>query len=65
MARVMELMASLEEKGVSMWGGDDFAATAANLKSLSQQLKERPYSLVRIKSLPDRRPGDGVEEGRR
>ena len=43
----------------------DFAETAANLKSFSQELKERPYSLVRIKPLPDRKPGDGVAEGRR
>lgn len=43
----------------------DFAETAANLKNFSQELKERPYSLVRIKPLPDRKPGDGVAEGRR
>jgi phospholipid/cholesterol/gamma-HCH transport system substrate-binding protein len=43
----------------------DFAETAANLKSLSQQLKERPYSLVRVKPLPERKPGDGLAEGSR
>ncbi len=36
----------------------DLRGTAAHLKSLSQQLEERPYSLIRIKPAPDRRPGD-------
>lgn len=37
----------------------DLRDTLANLKSFSQTVKERPYSLVRIKPEPDRRPGDG------
>jgi phospholipid/cholesterol/gamma-HCH transport system substrate-binding protein len=39
----------------------DLRETAGNLKQLSQQLKERPYSLVRIRSEPERRPGDGAD----
>ena len=41
----------------------DLRDTVANLKAFSQQVKERPFSLVRIKSLPDRRPGEGVRKG--
>ena len=37
----------------------DLADTASNLKALSQQLKERPFSLVRIRSDPPRKPGEG------
>lgn len=40
----------------------DLRDTVANLKAFSQQVKERPFSLVRIKPEPDRRPGDGVKE---
>jgi len=36
----------------------DLRDTIANLKSFSQTVKERPYSLVRVKPEPDRRPGD-------
>jgi len=36
----------------------DLRDTASNLKSFSQTIKERPYSLVRIRHEPDRRPGD-------
>jgi ABC-type transporter Mla subunit MlaD len=35
--------------------------TVSNLKAFSQQIKERPYSLVRIKPPAARRPGEGVE----
>lgn len=35
--------------------------TTANLKAFSQTIKERPYSLVRIKSEPQRLPGEGVK----
>ncbi len=38
----------------------DLRDTVANLKAFSQQVKERPFSLVRIKGPPDRRPGHGV-----
>jgi len=40
----------------------DLRDTVANLKAFSQQIKERPYSLVRIKNPPEREPGDGVKE---
>jgi phospholipid/cholesterol/gamma-HCH transport system substrate-binding protein len=43
----------------------DLRETAANLKSFSQQVKERPSSLIRVKPAPDRRPGDGVVGGQR
>jgi phospholipid/cholesterol/gamma-HCH transport system substrate-binding protein len=39
----------------------DLREVMANLKAFSQQIKERPYSLVRIKPEADRRPGEGVE----
>jgi phospholipid/cholesterol/gamma-HCH transport system substrate-binding protein len=35
--------------------------TTANLKAFSQTIKERPYSMVRIKSEPQRSPGEGVK----
>ena len=38
----------------------DLRDTVANLKSFSQQVRERPYSLVRIRDEPERRPGDGA-----
>ena len=37
----------------------DLRETALNLKALSQILKERPFSLIRIKPEKDRRPGEG------
>lgn len=36
----------------------DLRDTAANLKQFSQTVKERPYSLVRIRHTQERRPGD-------
>ncbi len=39
----------------------DLRATAANLRSLSQTLKERPSLLVRFPRPEDRKPGEGVE----
>lgn len=39
----------------------DLRDTVANLKSFSQTIKERPYSLVRVKNPPERVPGQGVE----
>ncbi|MEE8277366.1 MAG: MlaD family protein [Thermoanaerobaculia bacterium] len=39
----------------------DLRAAAANLKSLSQTLKERPALLMRFPRPPDRKPGEGVE----
>ena len=41
----------------------DLRDTVANLKAFSQQIKERPSSLVRIKAPPERKPGEGVEGG--
>ena len=38
----------------------DLSDTLANLKAFSQQVKEHPYRLVRIKSAPERKPGDGL-----
>ncbi len=37
----------------------DLRDTTANLKSFTQLLSERPYSLVRMKLPPDRKPGEG------
>jgi ABC-type transporter Mla subunit MlaD len=39
----------------------DLRDTMANLKAFSQTIKEQPYSLVRIKSPPQRVPGEGVK----
>jgi phospholipid/cholesterol/gamma-HCH transport system substrate-binding protein len=39
----------------------DLRDTVANLKAFSQTVKERPFSLVRVKSEPERDPGDGVK----
>jgi phospholipid/cholesterol/gamma-HCH transport system substrate-binding protein len=41
----------------------DLRDTVANLKVFSQQVKEHPYSMVRIKPEPERKPGDGVKKG--
>ena len=38
----------------------DLRDTLSNLKSFSQSLKERPYSLVRVRHPADRKPGDGA-----
>ncbi|MFQ5718613.1 MAG: MlaD family protein [Acidobacteriota bacterium] len=46
------------------WTLRDLRDVVANLREFSQQVKERPFSLVRIKMPPDRRPGQGVPEGR-
>jgi phospholipid/cholesterol/gamma-HCH transport system substrate-binding protein len=35
--------------------------TTANLKAFSQTIKERPYSMVRIRPEPQRAPGEGVK----
>jgi hypothetical protein len=43
----------------------DLRDTLANLKAFSQLVKERPYSLVRVKPAPQREPGDGVKENSR
>ena len=40
----------------------DLRDAAANLKALSRTLKERPFSLVRIKPEPDRKPGSGTAQ---
>ncbi|MGH9867445.1 MAG: MlaD family protein [Candidatus Polarisedimenticolia bacterium] len=40
----------------------DLRDAAANLKALSQTLKERPFSLIRIKPEPDRQPGSGTAQ---
>jgi len=39
----------------------DLRDTVANLKAFSQIVKERPYSLVRVKPEPERRPGRDEE----
>jgi phospholipid/cholesterol/gamma-HCH transport system substrate-binding protein len=41
----------------------DLRDTVANLKAFSQQVKERPFSLVRIKAPPERKPGEDVKGG--
>jgi len=43
----------------------DLRDAAANLKALSQTLKERPFSLIRIKPVPDRQPGSGTAQEQR
>lgn len=40
----------------------DLRDTVANLKEFSRIVKERPFSLVRIRAEPERRPGEGVGE---
>lgn len=40
----------------------DLQITASNLKTFSQQIKERPFSLIRIRPEPDRQPGRGLRE---
>ena len=52
--------------------GDEIAATLrdlrdtmANMKAFSQEIKERPYGLVRIRNPSDRQPGDDVPKGER
>ena len=40
------------------WTLRDLRDAAANMKAFSQMVKERPYSLIRIKNPPDRQPGD-------
>lgn len=42
------------------WTLSDLRDTVSNLKSFSQTMKERPYSLVRIRHPEERRPGDGA-----
>ena len=46
------------------WTLRDLRDTIANLKAFSQQVKERPFSLVRVKPEPDRKPGEGVRRRR-
>ena len=43
----------------------DLRDTLANLKAFSQLVKERPYSLVRVRPEPQRVPGDGLKENSR
>ena len=52
------LNSNRNELEATLW---DLRDTAANLKSFSQQVKERPFSLIRKSSEPDRRPGQGVK----
>jgi hypothetical protein len=40
----------------------DVQAIAENLRALSETLKQRPYSLVRIIPPPPRVPGEGITE---
>ena len=39
---------------------DDLGATAANLRSLSESLRERPSSLLGLRAPRDRQPGDAA-----
>jgi phospholipid/cholesterol/gamma-HCH transport system substrate-binding protein len=43
----------------------DLRDTMANMKAFSQEIKERPYGLVRIRNPAERRPGDDVPKGDR
>ncbi len=43
----------------------DLRDTVANLKAFSQQVMERPYSLVRVKPEPEGKPGQYVKEEER
>lgn len=43
----------------------DLQVTASNLRTFSQEIKERPFSLTRIHPAPDRRPGQNLREGSR
>jgi phospholipid/cholesterol/gamma-HCH transport system substrate-binding protein len=43
----------------------DLRDTLANLEALSNELRQRPSSLVRSRPRPDRRPGESQEEPRR
>jgi phospholipid/cholesterol/gamma-HCH transport system substrate-binding protein len=38
----------------------DLRDTLTNLRDFSQQVKQHPYSLVRIRHVPDRKPGDSA-----
>ena len=42
----------------------DLQETVSNLKSFSQQLKERPFNMVRKVHEPDRRPGENAKDSR-
>jgi phospholipid/cholesterol/gamma-HCH transport system substrate-binding protein len=59
------------EEAMSVIGGNraeiestlrDLRDTVANLKDFSRQVKEHPFSIVRIKPEPERRPGQGVKK---
>ena len=53
-----DLFASLAGNDIDLGGAlGDLRDTASNLKALSQILKERPFSLVRIRPEPERLPG--------
>jgi phospholipid/cholesterol/gamma-HCH transport system substrate-binding protein len=43
----------------------DLQLTVANLKAFSQQIKQRPSSLIRTPPEPERRPGQGAKGGGR
>ena len=45
------------------WTLRDLREAVANLKAFSQEIKERPFSLVRIKVPEERRPGQDVARG--
>ena len=77
LARMLESAANSfgsAEEALSVVGGNraeieatlrDLRDTVANLKSFSQQVKERPFSMIRIKPEPERRPGEGMKKGGR
>ena len=43
----------------------DLGETMANVRAFTQQVKERPYSLIRVKAEPDRRPGQAPKRNPR
>jgi len=43
----------------------DLRDVMANLKAFSDEIRRHPYRLVRIQAEPERKPGDGVKEGKR
>ena len=77
LARMLESAANSfgsAEEALSVVGGNraeieatlrDLRDTVANLKSFSQQVKERPFSIIRVKPEPERRPGEGMKKGGR
>ncbi len=49
------LVANRQHLDVSM---ENFRVSSENIREFTDTIKQRPYSLVRIKNPPDRKPGD-------